>query len=227
MKELQNGKAAVIGVVLTAVVCCGLMAFVDGVLMPGYAVKSAFKILLFLLVPFLVSRCCKEVQFKELFRFRRSRILLPLLLGAGVYLVIVGAYALFRDVFDFSGIAGSLSENAGVSRENFLFVAIYISFANSLLEEFFFRGFLFVNLKNTLSRRAAYLISAFAFALYHVAMMIGWFSVLPFLLCMIGLAAGGMIFNCMNEKQGSIYASWLVHMFANFAINTIGFILLK
>jgi hypothetical protein len=34
-----------------------------------------------------------------------------------------------------------------------------------------------------------------------------------------------VIFNILNEKSENIYASWLSHMFANFAINTIGFIL--
>ncbi len=224
----MKGKwKAVIGIILTAIISCGLMAVVDGVIMPGYAVKSAIKMLLFLLLPFLLSRIQREVKFGELFRIRKNGIAVPLLLGLGIYAVIVGAYALLRNVFDFSGIAGSLSENAGVDGNNFLFVAIYISFVNSLLEEFFFRGFLFANLKEMLSRRIAYLSSALTFALYHVAMMIGWFSLPLFLLCMIGLTAGGMIFNYMNEKQGSIYASWLVHMFANFAINTIGFILLK
>lgn len=41
------------------------------------------------------------------------------------------------------------------------------------------------------------------------------------------LPAGGLIFNWLNEKLGCIYGSWLTHMFANFAINTIGFLLLK
>ena len=47
-----------------------------------------------------------------------------------------------------------------------------------------------------------------------------------FALALAGLTVGGMIFNTMNEKLGGIYSSWLTHMFANFAINTIGFMLL-
>ena len=57
-------------------------------------------------------------------------------------------------------------------------------------------------------------------------MMLGWFSPVLFLLALTGLAAGGMIFNFLNEKAETIYCSWLVHMFANFAINTIGFLLM-
>ena len=55
--------------------------------------------------------------------------------------------------------------------------------------------------------------------------MIGWFSPLVFIIVMAGLFAGGMIFNYLNEKSGTVYPSWFVHMFANFAINTVGFML--
>lgn len=41
----------------------------------------------------------------------------------------------------------------------------------------------------------------------------------------IVLFLGGLIFNYLNEKCKNIYPSWLVHMCANFATNTIGFIL--
>ena len=72
----------------------------------------------------------------------------------------------------------------------------------------------------------AYGFSAVLFAAYHIAMMIGWFGFGLNALVLLGLTAGGLIFNRLNEKLGCIYGSWLTHMFANFAINTIGFILL-
>ena len=212
--------------ILSAVLCCGIMAVVDGVIQPGYAVKSAIKICLFLLVPFLVSRLGENLRVARLFRFRRESILPALGLGIGVYAVILGGYFLLRNLIDFSGIVDSLSSGAGVNKDNFLFVSLYISFINSLLEEFFFRGFLFANLKHSAGRGLAYGFSSLVFALYHVAMMIGWFHPAITLLLIAGLTVGGMIFNFLNEKQENICTSWLVHMFANFAINTVGFILM-
>lgn len=199
------------------------MGIVDGVIRPDYWLKSAIKLLLFLGVPFCLTRIFQQLEFGSLFRFQKKGFLIALGLGVGVYVLILGAYALVSRFFDFSGIVDSLSENAGVTKENFLFVSLYISFVNSLLEEFFFRGFLFSNLKALSTRRLGYLFSAAAFALYHMGMVSGWFSPLLYLLVMAGLVAGGVIFNFLNEKQETIYTSWLVHMFANFAINTIGF----
>ena len=221
---LKKHFSCFIGAVVLA---CGIMAFTDGVIMPGYAVKSAVKIAVFLIIPFLFSRFFKETDLTSFLKFSKSGFRTALFLGIGIYLLITGGYFALSGIIDFSKIAGSLSENAGVTKENFLFVSLYISFANSLLEEFFFRGFVFSNAKKLSGRKFAHIFSAGAFSLYHTAMMLGWFSLPVFALALFGLFAGGIIFNRLNEKTGSIYSSWFVHMFANFGINTIGFILLK
>ena len=220
-------KKPALRVLFWAVACCAVMAVVDGVLRPGYALKSAIKAGLFLLVPLLLSLADKDVAYLRLLRPKRKGLGIALLLGVGVYAVILGAYFIIGPYFDFSAIAGSLTENAGVTADNFLYVSLYISFVNSFLEEFFFRGFVFTNLGRLHGRGFAYVFSGALFALYHVAMMVGWFSPVLFVLVMAGLTVGGMLFNWLNEKLDTIYASWLTHMFANFAINTIGFILLK
>lgn len=220
-------KRSVILIFAVTIICCVAMAVVDGILRPGYAVKSVIKMAMFMLIPLIASRVDRGVLYLPLLRPKNKGLLPAIALGVGIYVVILGGYFLVSPFFDFSKIAGALTTNAGVTKENFLYVSLYISFVNSFLEEFFFRGFVFTNLKQLSSRKLAYIFSATAFSLYHVAMMIGWFSPTIFLLVMVGLAAGGMIFNWLNEKLDTIYCSWLTHMFANFAINTIGFMLLK
>lgn len=219
-------KRSVLLLMAAGLFCCGIMAVVDGLWRPGYGLKSAVKLALFLLVPLGLSLLRPDIRYLQLFRPKKQGVLTALGLGIAVYGVILGGYFLIRPFFDFSGIAGQLTENAGVHRRNFLYVSLYISFINSLLEEFFFRGFLFTNLRKGLSPAAAHGFSAALFALYHVAMMTGWFSPWLFGLVLVGLTVGGIVFNLLNRWTGTIYCSWLVHMFANFAINTIGFILL-
>lgn len=214
-------------IVLITAFGCLCMGVVDAVIQPGYAVKSAIKIVLFLLLPILYALFDKQCDLKRLFRPGKKGMLIALGLGMGVYTVILGGYLLLKDIFDFSALTASLTASTGVNKENFLFVAIYISFVNSLLEEFFFRGFSFLTLKRASNRKLAYMISSALFALYHVAMMIGWFGLPLLLLVLAGLFAGGLIFCYFNEKFDNIYLSWLIHMFANFAINTIGFLLFQ
>ena len=215
-------KQLIVAIVLTACLCMGL---VDALWQPTYFVKSAVKIGLFLLLPALYGLYDREFRIKSLFTPDKRGLGLALLLGGAVYGVVVGAYFLFRGIFDFSAITSSVTDAVGVSRDNFIPVAIYISFANSLLEEFFFRGFAFLTLKKVAGRRFAYLFGAGMFAVYHIAMMIGWFALPVVLLALLGLFLGGVIFSYFNERYDNIYLSWLIHMFANFATNTIGFIL--
>lgn len=212
----------IVGMVCLACLCMG---FVDAVLRPGYVVKSLIKLALFLVLPFLYARQERDCDLRALFHADRGGVLTALGASAGVYAVILASYFLLRRYFDFSALTGNLTAQTGVKRDNFLYVALYISFVNSLLEEFFFRGFAFLTLKRAASRAFAYGFSAAAFALYHVAMMLGWFSPVLILLALAGLFAGGLIFDRFDEGGENIWLSWLVHMFANFATNTVGFLL--
>ena len=211
-------------IIISALFSCILMAIVDGVIMPGYIIKSIVKIITFLIIPFICCRIFKEIHFKELFIPNKKGIGIALILGGIVFGIIFGNYHIFKNIFNFSSIATSLTSSTGVDKSNFIYVSIYISLVNSMMEEFFFRGFVFKNINN---KKFAYIFSSVIFALYHVAMMIGWFDILVFLLVLAGLFVGGILFNLLNEKFKTVYVSWIVHMFANFAINTIGVILLQ
>ncbi len=220
----NNTKKSVFMIVLIVIFCI-FMAVVDGIYKADYFTKSVIKLILFSVLPTVYSFYDKDISIKEILKPKKSGIKKAVLLGISVYIIIFGGYMLLQNVFDFSAITDTLTKNIGVNGKNFIFVSLYISFVNSLLEEFFFRGFAFLSLKRMIGRKFAYLFSAVVFAVYHIAMMIGWFKIDLFLLVMAGLFAGGLIFNFLNEKSETIYPSWLVHMFANFAINTIGFIL--
>lgn len=214
--------------ILCAVLLFSLaVTYIDAFVHPPYFSKIPIKIIFFLALPMLYFVFWREDRglCKDLFRFRRSGLFISLMIGAGIYAVILGGYFLFRDVIDFSGVTASLTDGMGITADNFLFVAVYISVMNSFLEEFFFRGFGFLTLERFVPRPAAYLFSPLLFAVYHVGMLIGMFHPAVLALIMFGLVSGGMIFNALNEKFGNLYPSWLAHMSANLAINTIGFLL--
>ena len=201
------------------------MAVVDGIIQPDYFIKSVIKLILFLAVPLIYGAYTKDINLKSLFKINKKGMGIAFMLCIPVFLVILGGYFAFKNVFDFSLVTTALTGNIGVTKSNFPFVALYISFVNSLLEEFFFRGFAFLALKRISGSVFAYVFSSLMFALYHIAMMTGWFSPIVFVITLAGLFAGGLIFNYLNDKTDSLYPSWFVHMFANFAINLIGFML--
>lgn len=211
-------------VIITTVLCALVMSFVDGVIQPPYFVKSAAKIAVFLL-PALgyFWRFRAWDQLRDLFRLQKKELLLALGLGLGAFGVIIGGYALISRFFSLDEAILQLTADGGVSAKNFLYVSTYIALVNSLLEEFFFRGYAFLNLKKLTSRPFAYILSAALFAVYHLGMVSGNGNPLIWGGAMAGLFAAGVILNALNEKSGSIVTSWLLHMCANLAINAVGF----
>jgi len=215
-------------IMLAGLIGCGAMALVDGLWQPGYWVKSAVKMALFLVLPVAAAALGAREALRalpRLFRPERRALIRAIGLGLGVLAVILGGYFTLGRFFDLTAITGALTANVGVTGANFAFVAVYISLVNSLLEEFFFRGFLFLGLFDGMPRAFAHGFSAALFALYHIAMMLGWGSPALILLILAALFVGGLIFNRLNEASRCIWPSWLVHLCANLAINTIGFIL--
>ena len=204
--------------VVFAIAACMIMALTDAVFTPPYAVKSAIKIVLFFILPVVFA---KELKLLSLFSFNKKSIGISIILGISLFAFILGAYFLLGSFFDLSAITAALNDSMGVNSGNFGFVAIYIALINTLLEEFFFRGFLFLKLKE----KHAGIFSALLFSLYHVAIMVGWFDIFLFALVLVALFIAGLIFNSIDKKFASIYPSYFIHMFANLAINTIGFIL--
>ena len=213
------------GLILMGCLCCVIMILVDGVLQPGYALKSVIKIIAFLALPLAFS-VWRSLPQTKVFRPSKKALLISLLLGIGTYLLVIAAYLLLRAYIDLSAVPAALEQSAGVTRENFLFVGSYIALCNSLLEEFFFRCFLFLGLAEISSKKFAYVFSAAAFSVYHAGMLITMLNPFLFLLALGALFLCGLLFNYLNASHNSIWVSWFVHMGANFAINTVGMQLL-
>lgn len=202
---------------------CLLMAWVEGVLRPVYPVKSGLNITVFLGCAGLYVLLSRDWGPFRAFR-RPKQVKFAALLGLGVLAFLLGGYLLLSPWLDLSAIPENLAAKEGITRETFPFAALYITFCNSLLEEFFFRGFAFLTLCRLGYARLAYGFSALAFALYHVSITDGWGAPGLILLMVAGLAAAGLLFDWL-DREGSLIPSWLVHMGANLGTNAVGLIL--
>lgn len=211
-------------VIASTVACALAMAFVDGVIQPPYGLKSFLKVVLFLLVPLGYFRIFRAWDsLKALFLLKKRELAVALALGIGAFGVITGGYMVISRFFSLEEAIWQMTAEGGVNPGNFLYVSFYIALVNSLLEEFFFRGYAFLNLKSLTSRPFAYFFSAVLFAVYHLGMVSGNGNPLIWGGALILLTASGLILNALNEHSGSILTSWLLHMCANLGINAVGF----
>jgi membrane protease YdiL (CAAX protease family) len=129
-------------------------------------------------------------------------------------------------------IVGKLKDFGLTTPLSYLGMALFISVAHSLLEEYYFRWFIFVLLKRYLSLWPAILVSALAFMGHHVVVLGVYFPgvvplltvVLPFSLC---VAAGGAAWAWLYHRSGSLYAPWLSHFLIDVTIMAIGYDLVR
>lgn len=222
---MQKTTKKSFGIIILIIVCCIIMAIIETVVEPPYIVKSGIKVMVFLVFPLIYAKILKIKLFDKSLRLDKKSIVKLLLLGFSIYAVIFGAYAVTQNFFDYSALVDSLSADQKVGGGNsFIPIALYISFCNSFLEEFLFRFISFIKLSEFTSRKIAYVFSSVTFAVYHIAMIGSSFPLPLLFLALIGLTVGGCIFDYVDEKNGNIYNSWIIHMFADFAIMTIWFI---
>ena len=229
MKKPTDAKAtgnlpAALPYMISLAVCCIAMSAIELIFTPTYFVKAAIKLALFVIIPISLVIARKETEMLRFFKPNKKTLLPMLAFGVLMYGFIIGAYFLLGKYFDLSGITSSLDE-IGVTKNNFIFVALYIAVCNSFLEEFIFRGFGFIGLGEKIGSKWACIFSAICFALYHITMMIGWYSFGLTALVVFALFVGGVILNLLDGKCKTVYPAWIVHIFANLAINTIGMIL--
>ncbi len=208
------------------IIACVLMYLVESYIRPVYAIKSLYKIIIFSGLPLIYCAFDKEVKFKEYFKINdKKQMKFAVALGLVVYILIQAGYYILKGFIDLDNISMTLENNLSVNKDNFVFVSFYISFVNSLLEELFFRGFGFITLSKFSSKRYAYITTALTFSVYHVSILADWFNIIIYILFIAGLFGTGLLFNRLNDRYNNVLNSWVVHMCANFSINTIGFIM--
>lgn len=221
MKKFSKEILSIIFLVIT---CCVIMSFIEVVIEPIYFVKSLIKIIVFLFLPFVCFKMLNRKIFDKSFSLNKKSIIKLFLLGLLIYTIIIVAYFFTKNIFDYASLVKSLSADQKVSSNQFLLVSLYISFVNSFLEEFLFRYVSFIKLSKYVKKKFAYIFSSISFAIYHISMIASSFNPILLILSLLGLTIGGFIFNYVDDKDKNIYNSWIIHMFADFAIMTIWYI---
>ncbi len=225
----MKSKGKIFFILLTVVLGSVILSLIDGVIRPEYIIKTLSKLCIFPVATSLYFIIFKDERkhLRTMMLPSKKSIIFAMILGLGVFSVVMGAFLLLKGVIDFSAFTGNLTSTAGITANNFIFVSLYICILNSLMEELFFRALAFLSLKRQTGSTFAYIFSSAAFALYHTGMTAAFVAPWVFLLMVLGLFLGGCIFNFLDEKTESILPSWLCHLFANFATCSIGYMLLS
>lgn len=216
-------------IVISAIMCAGILFFIEQILMVDYLTKTLSKIVLFTLSQIVLIKVIKKTTFKENLNLKivdKKTIWIGIGLGILAGAILICAFYIFKQLIDMDAIFLELETKSKITSTNYLIVTTYFSFGNSFLEEFFFRGFIFMNLYKIGYKKLAYIFSAGLFSLYHIAIFKNWFNFELFLLCLFGLFITGIIFNYVDTKSENFLNSWAIHIIADVAIVIIGYMYL-
>jgi membrane protease YdiL (CAAX protease family) len=118
-----------------------------------------------------------------------------------------------------------LSQFGLASPGGFALFAVFITLPHSLLEEYYWRWFVFGWLRRVVPVGTAVALSSLAFGAFHLVLLAeylpGWFlsAAVPFGAC---TAAGAAAWAWIYHRSGSIYAPWLSHLIVDVGLFVIG-----
>jgi membrane protease YdiL (CAAX protease family) len=108
----------------------------------------------------------------------------------------------------------------------FLMMGIFICGIHSLLEEYYWRWFMFGWMRRLMPVWAAIVVSSVGFMLHHIVVL-GvyfpghfWTLAMPFSVC---VGVGGGYWAWLYQRSGALYAPWLSHLLVDTAILLLGY----
>ena len=156
----------------------------------------------------------------------RNYLGVALALGAASGVIFLAAYFLAVDwLVDRSVLVERIGTQFSVTAATVALIAPLTIFLNSLVEEFFYRGFAFGLL---VKKHAAlgYCLPAAAFSAQHLLFIHQWLSPGLLLLAGVSLFVLSCVLQWLYEKADTIVAPWTAHMLADVAMMLIALTLL-
>jgi len=127
-------------------------------------------------------------------------------------------------------LRAKLDEFGVGSLGGYLALTVFLALAHSFLEEYFWRWFVFGQLRSLLPLTPAIGLSSLAFMAHHVIILYVYLpgrffnAVLPFSL---GVAVGGAFWAWLYQRTGSLLGPWISHMIVDTTIFIVGWDLLQ
>lgn len=222
------------GLVLPALILPTVAALLSNVLFPGTKLGngSYLAIKVFLLAWPLVAvgwilreRVGSPFAHRHLLRSVVASTAVGLVLLAALVTAVQSAPIAMLLMKQASAIAMGIVDK-GVAM-HYLTFALTISVVHAGLEEFFWRWFVFGQLRQILSKWWAHGLAAMAFAAHHFVILGGLFPLLPTIVFGLTVAVAGFLWSLLYEKYGTLVGPWISHMIIDLGLMWVGWLALQ
>ena len=108
----------------------------------------------------------------------------------------------------------------------FWLFAFFISLIHSLIEEYYWRWFVFAELESVVRPRIAYLLATLSFTAHHVVLLSQFFEAAYVVLLSLGVAIAGLLWCVMYACERGVLSPWISHAFADVGIFAVAYTVL-
>ena len=109
----------------------------------------------------------------------------------------------------------------------FAALGVFYALIHSYLEEYYWRWFVYIRLRDYLPDKMAILVSSLGFMSHHVILLgtfFGWSSPLTWVFS-VGVAIGGVVWAWLYRRTGNLLYPWISHLIVDAALFTLGYFL--
>ena len=194
-----------------------------------YIATKVFILLWPLVATFLIERPRAHSRRRIDWAKHLSALPLGLLLGLAMSILMLIAYKytfIGRIVQQSAPAIRSEAADLGIA-QHFLLFGIFLAVGHSLLEEYYWRWYVFGRLNMLIRPVLAYPLAALAFAAHHYIILAGFLpTALTFALGTC-VAVAGVIWSWLYRRQRTIVGCWAAHLLADGVIIYIGYQLIQ
>lgn len=204
--------------IIVSTVVTVVFALIELFFRPDFIGKTIWMTVLYMIPAFILHKYNEHILYSEFFSFPGKPFWNAFAMGIGVFLLVKGALNYFPNLLPSTYFPQRLQSHMGSYTDMALAVTIYLALADSLMTEFFFRGFTFFNLSHLADKQFSHLFCAVLYALFSAMRTFGIFSA-PLWIGWTVLSFGvSLLFTHLYLRTKTIYHSCMIHLGFNLAV---------
>ena len=218
MTQNRNLTALILSVPITSIGAAMSLWIAPGII--GQAILIVGQIWLLCLPIFWLLKI--EHQAVKISQPKQFDYITGIIIGLLMFAAIIFVYwFLLRHWIDVNVVRERLDRVVQLDRTSFILAGIYFTIINALIEEYFWRWFVYSRCKELVSDSVAVWLTALFFTLHHtigLAFFTDWRTTL---VSSLAVFIAGVIWSDYYRRYGSIWSNYISHAIADLALHLV------
>ena len=163
-----------------------------------------------------------EHQSIKILKPQRFDVITGLIIDLLMFVVILTVYWLFiRHWIDTDIVRPKIQAIIKINPRKFIFGALYFTLINALIEEYFWRWFIYLRCEELVSSKIAVVITALFFTLHHTIGLAAFTDWRTTVIGSLAVFIAGMVWSEYYRRYRSVWSNYLSHAIAELALHIV------